>query len=194
MHSYRIWISILVGFGVFLSTVSSEADDSAAPMKAGIIGLDAHALDWTRIVNDPKATGLLAEMTVVAGYPGGSPDIPQSMELLNRHVGPLREMGVQIVDSIDELIEKVDVVLLLSIDGRAHFEQVKPVFAAGKPVFIDKPIADSLAAAMKIFRLAEEQNVPCFTSSSLRFSKHTIDIRKNPKVGKVLGCDQYSPC
>ena len=133
-------------------------------------------------------------MIVVAGYPGGSPDIPQSMELLGKHIGPLREMGIQIVDSIEELLDKVDVVLVLSIDGRVHLEQAKPVFAAGKRVFIDKPIAASLADAMEIFRLAKVHNVPCFSSSSLRFAKNTIDIRKNPKVGEVLGCDQYSPC
>jgi len=76
------------------------------PLKAGIIGLDAHAMAWTKILNDPEAPGELGEMTVVVGYPGGSPDIPQSMELLERNVGPLRELGVEIVDSIDELLKK----------------------------------------------------------------------------------------
>ena len=194
MRLRRTWVGTLVGLGVFLSAVSGQADESPGPLKAGIIGLDAHALDWTRIINDPKATGALAEMTVVAGYPGGSRDIPQSMELLGKHVGPLREMGVKMVDSIDELVERVDVVLLLSIDGRAHLEQVKPVLDAGKPVFIDKPIAGSLADAMKIFRLAEEHNVPCFSSSALRFSGHTIDIGDDPRVGDVRGCDVYGPC
>ncbi len=194
MRWHWIRVSTLLGLGVLVFAVSGHADESAAPMKAGIIGLDAHALAWTRIINDPEATGMLSQMVIVAGYPGGSPDIPQSMELLNKQIGPLRELGVRIVNSIDELLDKVDVVLLLSIDGRAHLRQVKPVFAAGKPVFIDKPIADSLAGAMTIFRLAEEHNVPCFSSSSLRFSKHTVDIREDPRVGDVRGCDQYSPC
>ncbi len=124
MRWHWVWVSTLVGLGVFASAVSGHADESAAPIKAGIIGLDAHALAWTRIINDPKATGVLSQMIVVAGYPGGSPDIPQSMELLNKQVGPLRELGVGIVNSIDELLDEVDVVLLLSIDGRAHLKQV----------------------------------------------------------------------
>ncbi len=173
---------------------TSRADEPAGPMKAGIIGLDAHALPWTKIINDPKATGELAEMTVVVGYPGGSPDIPHSMGILNRSVEPIRNLGVEIVDSIDELLKKCDVVLLLSIDGRPHLEQAKPVFAAGKPVFIDKPIAGSLADAIEIFRLAKEHNVPCFSSSSLRFAAQTIGIRNDPKLGEVRGCDQYAPC
>lgn len=63
--------------------------------------MDAHALAWTKIINDPEATGELADMTVVAGFPGGSPDIPQSMELLRAQVEPVKKLGVELVNSID---------------------------------------------------------------------------------------------
>lgn len=170
------------------------ADEPSLPLKAGIIGCDAHALPWTKILNDPKASGELADMVVVAAYPGGSPDIPHSVELLNKSVGPMVELGVEMVDSIDELLTKVDVVMILSIDGRPHLAQARPVFEAGKPVFIDKPIAGSLTDGIKIFRLAKKHEVPCFSSSSLRFAKRTIDIRDDPKLGEVVGCDQFAPC
>ena len=49
------------------------------------------------------------------------------------------------------LVLKVDVVLLESVDGRPHLEQVKPALEAKKPVFIDKPVAGSLADAIQIF-------------------------------------------
>lgn len=173
---------------------SAQAAEPTLPLKAGIIGMDAHALPWTKIINNPDATGELADMKIVAGFPGGSPDIPQSMELLERSVKPVSEMGVEIVDSIDELLKKVDVVMILSIDGRAHLEQAKPVFEAGKTVYIDKPIAGSLAEAIAIFRMAKEHNVPCFTSSSLRFAERTLNIRKDPALGELVGCDQYAPC
>jgi len=163
------------------------------PIRVGIIGMDAHALPWTQIVNHPKVTGELAEMRIVAGYPGGSPDLPASMEILHNSVEPCRKLGVEIVGSIDELLSKVDAVLLLSIDGRTHLPQAKPVFAARKPVFIDKPIANSLADAMTIFRLAREHNVPCFTSSALRVAPSTVAMRNDPNVGEVRGCDAYSP-
>ena len=57
----------------------------------------------------------------------------------------LRGMGVEIVDSIPKLLEKVDVVLLESVDGRIHLREALPVIEAGKPLFIDKPMASSLA-------------------------------------------------
>jgi len=194
MHYYCKFIAVLIALCVLAPGTPGRADKPNAPIQAGIIGLDAHGLPWTQIINDPKATGELADLKVVAAYPGGSPDIPQSMELLQQRLEPVRKLGVEIVPSIDALIEKVDVVLILSIDGRKHLEQAKPVFAAGKRVFIDKPIAGSLADAIRIFRLAKQYHVPCFSSSSLRFAKRTIGIRDDPHLGEVLGCDQYSPC
>jgi hypothetical protein len=85
-------------------------------------------------------------------------------------------------------------VLLESVDGRPHLEQVRPVIAEGKPVFIDKPMAGNLADVIEIFRLAKENNVPCWSSSSLRFSPGIIGMRENDEVGQVLGCDAFSPC
>ena len=145
------------------------ADGLSAPLRAGIIGVDAHALPWTRILNDPQATGELADMVVVAAFPGGSPHITQSMELLKKLQGPVAELGVEMVDSIEQLLSKVDVVMVLSIDGGAHLEQVRPVIAAGKPLFVDKPMAGNLADVIEIYRLARANNVPCWSSSSLRY-------------------------
>lgn len=170
------------------------ATSQAEPIKAGIIGIDAHANSWTKIINNPEAAGELADLTVVAAYPGGSPDIPQSMELLEKAREPMIAAGVEMVDSIDALIEKVDVVMILSIDGRPHLEQAKPVFEAGKTLFIDKPIAGTLADAIRIFRLGKEHKVPVFTSSSLRFAEGALNIHKDPKLGEIVGAEVYSPC
>jgi predicted dehydrogenase len=101
---------------------------------------------------------------------------------------------VEIVESIEELCGKVDGVLLESVDGRPHLEQVRPVIAAGKPVFVDKPMAGSLADVMEMFRLAEEHDVPCWSSSSLRFAPGIIGMRNDSEIGEVMGCDAYGPC
>ena len=194
MISKSIQSAVVAACLLCVLSLATRAEEPAARLKAGIIGMDAHALPWTKILNDPQVSGELAEMVVVAAFPGGSPDIPQSMELLKSQVEPARALGVEIVDSIDALLEKVDVVLLLSIDGRTHLEQVRPVFAAGKPVFVDKPIAASLVDAIKIFQLAEEHDVPCFSSSSLRYAKQTANVRSDLRLGELVGCDQYAPC
>src|SRR5205823_6934969 len=132
---------------------------------------------------------------VVAAYPGGSQDIPESRDRLDKFTTTLRDkFGVEIVRSIDELLKKVDVVLLESVDGRPHLKQALPVLKARKPLFIDKPVAGSLADAVQIFQLAKETNTPCFSSSSLRFSPGILGMRHNPKVGDVVGCDAWGPC
>ena len=128
-------------------------------------------------------------------YPGGSPDIPSSRDRVAGYTKELHEKhGVEIVDSIDELLTKVDVVFLESVDGRPHLAQARPVFKARKPVFIDKPVAGTLADAIAIYELAKETGTPCFSSSSLRFSPGIAGMKTNAKVGDVIGCDAYGPC
>ncbi len=194
MHAKNVWLFMTTVLFLLTPSDGFAADRSSTPLKAGIIGCDAHALPWTKIINDPKAPGELADMVVVAAYPGGSQDIPSSLEILKNGVPGVEKQGVKIVGSIDELLSQVDVVMILSIDGRKHLEEVRPVFESGKRVFIDKPIAGSLEDAIAIFKLSKKHNVPCFSSSSLRYAKRTIGIRKDPKLGELVGCDQYAPC
>lgn len=188
------WI-LLVGLTLMGFDSSRSAGDEEKTLRAGIIGLDtSHAPAFAGLLNGPEATGELSGVKVVAAYPGGSPDIPSSADRVEGFTKQLAKMGVEIVPSIDELLEKVDVVLLESVDGRPHLEQAIPVLRAGKPVFIDKPVAGSLADAVAIFNLAEQLGVPCFSSSSLRFSKGILGMRDHEKVGRVLGCEARGPC
>jgi predicted dehydrogenase len=178
--------------GPLFSTLPAPADEPKE-LRVGIIGLDAHGLPFTEILNGPKKTGELAGLRVVAAYPGGSADVPASQEILRKSVEPVRKLGVEILDSVDAVLGRSDAVLILSIDGRAHLEQARATIAAGKPFFIDKPVAASLVDAIRIFELARQAGVPCFSSSSLRFSQGFYGMRDNKAVGEVLGCDAYGP-
>lgn len=160
-----------------------------APLAIGIIGLDtSHVVAFTERLNDPEATGEIATMRVVAGYPGGT-DIPASADRVAGFTERLRGMGVEIVDSIETLLEQVDVVLLESVDGRVHLEQARLVIEAGKPLFIDKPLAGSLVDVIAIDDLAKKHDVPWFSSSSLRFG---ADLPAD--IGEVRGCAAWGPC
>lgn len=183
---------LVVGLVVVLS-LSAGAQAGSDVFRIGMIGLDtSHVIAFTKVLNDP-AKGFGCK--VVAGYPGGSPDVHSSASRVEGYTKQLRDnYGLEIVDSIEELCERVDGVLLESVDGRPHLSQVKPVIAAGKPVFIDKPMGGSLADVIEIFRLAKENDVPCWSSSSLRYSPGIISMRDKPEVGQVLGCDAFSPC
>jgi hypothetical protein len=179
---------------VAMSAHVAGAAEPTGRIRAGLIGLDtSHAIAFTDLLNNPKATGELAEMTIVAGYPGGSPDLPISSSRVKSYTEQLHGKGVEIVDSIDELLKRVDVVLLTSVDGRVHLAQARQVIEAGKPLFIDKPMADTLADAMRIFRLAKEKNVPCFSASSLRFCSGFQAARNGTaSIGEVRKCTAWS--
>ncbi len=185
---------LLAGCWAVLSSVAAAGKPKL--IRVGIIGLDtSHVVAFTKILNNPKNEGELAGFKVVAGFPGGSADIPSSRDRVAGYTKQLKEQfGVEIVDSIDDLLKKVDAVLLESVDGRPHLEQVLPVLKAGKRVFIDKPVAASLADALRIFAAAKEHKTPVFSSSALRFSTGIAGARNNPKIGKVVGCVAYSPC
>lgn len=177
-----------------LSATAVRAEDKR-PIRAGIIGLDtSHSTAFTKLFNDPAASGDIADVKIVAAFPGGSADIESSHNRIAEITKQIAAMNVKIVDSIPALLEQVDVVLLESVDGRPHLEQARPVFKAQKPMFIDKPLAGSLADAIAIDELGKKYKVPWFSSSSLRYSPGTVAAIKDPKVGQIIGCDAWSPC
>ncbi|MDH3245224.1 MAG: Gfo/Idh/MocA family oxidoreductase [Saprospiraceae bacterium] len=156
----------------------------------GIIGLDtSHAPAFTRIFNNPQFE---ANFRVTHAYPHGSLDIESSTSRIPRYTEEMREMNVEVVDSIDELLGQVEKALLLTNDGRRHLEQARQVFAAGKTMFIDKPLAASLSDVRTILREADQHQVPVFSASSLRFAPSTQAIA-NGSIGKVIAADIYSP-
>ncbi len=180
---------------LFLMAASPGIADDERPLRAGIIGLDtSHAPAFTQLLNGPEATGELAGVKIVAAFAGGSPDIPSSADRVADFTKKVSELGAEIVPSIGALIDKVDVVLIESVDGRPHLQQALPVLKVKKPLFIDKPVAGSLADAIAIFEIAERQGVPCFSSSSLRFSKGILGMRDDARVGQVTGCEARGPC
>ncbi len=169
-------------------------DELTMPIRVGFIGLDSsHCTAFTEILNREGNTGDLAGVRVVAAFPGGNPNFPLSRDRVQGYTEQMRSMDVEIVDSIESLLTKVDVVVLGSVDGSQHLAQIEPVFRAGKPVFIDKPLAHNLADALKIQQLGKKYDVPWFSASALRFQEklQTLMKNRNDVLGDVVGCDSF---
>src|SRR4051794_16976384 len=161
--------------------------------RVGIIGLDtSHSVAFTRSLNAPDKAAELKGYKVIAAYPNGSKDIESSVKRIPGYIEDVKKLGVEIVDSEDELINKSDFVLLETNDGRPHLEQAMRVIKAKKPLFVDKPVAASLADVISIYAAAKHNNVPIFSASSLRYMESVQDVVKG-KVGAVLGADTFSP-
>lgn len=184
--------SLAAGAGMISpAAVSGQDREAIAGKRVGIIGLDtSHSEVFSRLINrdEPGMKGF----KVTAAYPHGSRDIPSALKMKPGIIKAVKDMGIRIVDSIDELLKEVDVVLLESNDGKVHAGQALPVFKAGKRVFIDKPLASSLAQVRAIFEASGEYGAPMFTSSALRFD---VNVQKvaGGAIGKITGADVYTP-
>lgn len=181
-------------FVLAIATTVSAAESPAwatQDLRAGIIGTDTSHV--------PAFAGQFQahpewRIKVVAAFKGGSPDLPTSADRVEGFAKTIHDKnGVEIVGSIEELLQKVDVVLLESVDGRPHLAQATPVLKAGKRLFIDKPLAASLADARKIVQLSRETGTPFFSCSSYRYHPDIPRLRDNPGVGKVSQVQASSP-
>ena len=119
------------GAALGLASVAVAAEPpgwATKDLRAGIIGTDTSHV--------PAFTGVFHKhpewrVKVVAAYKGGSADLPDSANRVEKFAAEIHEkFGVEIVESIDALLAKVDVVLIESVDGRPHLAQARPVLKA----------------------------------------------------------------
>ena len=177
---------------VMFAAVAAVAVSASAEIKIGMIGLDtSHSPKFVKIINVDKPAEV-AGMRVVAAYPWGSRTIKSSYERIPAYTEQVKSNGVEIVDSIDKLIEMSDFICLETNDGREHLWQAEKVFKAGKPVFIDKPLAHNLKDALAIYELGKKYNAKYFSCSSLRYGE-VVQNARNGKYGKVCTMCLTSP-
>ena len=163
-------------------------------IRVGIIGLSVHSADFTEILNAANAQSEGFQSKVVAiHHPRGNEDVEFSEEQLRNFSERIQEKGVFKVTSIPEVLEGVDAVMLLTNDGRPHLDQLLPVLKAGKPVYIDKPLAENLQNVLRIFQEAEKYGVNVFSSSALRYGPQNQEFKEGKLVGTVLGAHTYGP-
>ncbi|WP_103994543.1 Gfo/Idh/MocA family protein [Paenibacillus sp. UNC499MF] len=164
-------------------------------LRIGMIGLDtSHAVEFTKLLNDPGHPWHVPGGRVVLAYPGGSEDFELSRSRVEGFTAKLRdEYGVEIADSPAAVAAACDAILLESADGRVHAEQFRQIAPYGKPVFVDKPLAVSLRDAREIADLAERHGAALLSSSSLRFAEGLTEAMRAQETGAVTGADCFGP-
>jgi hypothetical protein len=167
---------------------------TAADLRIGMIGLDtSHVTQYLGIINDPQNKDHVPGGKIVAGFKGGSPDVESSRSRVDNFTKTaVEKYGVKLYDTIEELAQNVDAILILSVDGRPHLDQFRRTLAAKKPVFIDKPLAGSLKDALEIARLSRESDTPVFSSSSLRFASD-LPQHKMDKTAQIMSAFSFGP-
>lgn len=160
-----------------------------AVVRVGVIGLDtSHSIAFTRHLNVTREKPEYQDFRVVAAVVRGSRDIVSSTNRYPKYTAQMREMGVEIVPDVASLLGRVDAVLLETNDGREHYAQAAEVFRAGKPCFIDKPLAHDLVDSVRIVDLARKTGAKFFTSSAIRYVKAIRQVKADGLEVRGMDC------
>ncbi|MGG3914454.1 Gfo/Idh/MocA family protein [Rossellomorea vietnamensis] len=163
-------------------------------LKIGMVGLDtSHAVAFTRLLNDPEDLHHVRGGKVVKAFPGGSPHLELSASRIEKFTEGVRGYGVEIVDSLEEAVEGTDAILLESVDGAVHLEQVRKLIVYQKPIFIDKPFCLDTNDAVEMVRLGERHHTPIMSTSALRFAEALRKVAGRRELGEIIGADCFGP-
>lgn len=170
------------------------------PIKLGVIGMspgNGHPYSWSAIFNgyDPKVMETC-----------GFPVIPRYLEkqqfpkdaisdakvthvwaqnkAITSHIAKAALIG-NVVDHYTDMVGEVDGVLLARDDAETHYEFAAPFLEAGIPVYVDKPLALTVAEAR---RLLDLQQYPgqLFSCSALRYAKEfQLSDAERAQIGRL---------
>lgn len=128
---------------------------------------------------------------VVAAWPGDSKMMP---ERIPEYEAQMRGFGIEMVGSSEELIDKIDAVMVVTQQGSRHLERARPFLARGMPTFIDKPFAATLEQAAEIIALSRAHHAPLMGCSALRYDPTIIEaLRRQDEWGPIFSADIYVP-
>ena len=105
--------------------------------------------------------------------------------------------GLTLCQTIEELIEKSDALVVLSPDNVEMKEELSRLaLMSGKRTYIDKTFAPDKKTAEAMFALGEQYGTPCYSSSALRYAdEYQPFLDKQVKTMSMWGSgdvDTYS--
>ncbi|NLM77913.1 MAG: Gfo/Idh/MocA family oxidoreductase [Ruminococcaceae bacterium] len=147
------------------------------PLRIALIGLDtSHAIEFPRRMQAPdcqpelRVEGLRATTCLRFLTPFTNKDI------LDQRQAQLEAWGVKVTASFDEAVADCDAIMIEVNDPALHWTYFEKCAALGKPIFLDKPLADTYANGKRIVELARKLNLPVLSASSLRFADALSEV------------------
>lgn len=101
------------------------------------------------------------------------------------------EYGYKHFDSIDELINAVDVIDIVT-PTISHFDVAKQTIEAGKHVFIEKPITNTFEEANELIQLLKKHNVKGQVGHVERFNPAFISVKEKIKEPMFIEAHRLS--
>ena len=156
-------------------------------IKLGVLDFDtSHVVEFSRRLNHK---GIAEDQwvegaQVVIGCPGESQIAPEQVPVYRKQIEAL---GIPIVERPEDMIGKVDGMMIESQQGSVHLRRARPFLEAGIPCYIDKPFTCGVADARQLIELAEKQKLPMFSSSSLRYAPELVRIPRGSQARQYPG-------
>ena len=151
----------------------------SSEIKVGVVGLDtSHSVEFIRRMQAPdcpadqRVTGLRATVCMRFETPF------QDKAGLDGRQKILEGWGVKVTESFEETVANCDAVMLEINDPAYHVESFQKAAALGKPIYLDKPLADTIANGKKIAALAKSKGLKVMSSSSLRYVPALLEACK----------------
>lgn len=111
---------------------------------------------------------------------------------VSQHIAAAARIA-HIVDRVDEMIGEVDAVLLARDDAENHEALATPILEAGLPIYIDKPLALSVAAAQRLYA-RQRRPGQIFTCSAMRYARELqLDAKDASMIGNLVYVDACAP-
>ena len=160
-------------------------------VKVAIIGLDtSHSIEFPRRMQAPDC----ADYVKVEGMRAVSclrfPTPFCDERALDEGQKKLEGWGIEVTTVFEEAVADCDAIMLEINDPAPHLEYFKKCADLGKPIFLDKPLADTIENGRAICDLAKRKGLRVFSASSLRFVKalgECCDRMPNPMFAAMYG-------
>ena len=141
-------------------------------IRVAVIGLDtSHSVELPRRMQAPdcpeqnKVEGLRAVSCLRFETPF------TNKQVLDERQQQLEAWGIAVTEDFDEAVSDCDAIMIEINDPSYHLDYFKKCMNYNKPIFLDKPLADSYESGKAIYDLAKENNIKVLSSSPLRYSQ-----------------------
>ena len=139
-------------------------------IRVALIGLDtSHTAEFSRRMpaNGLRPTRCLAFVTPF-----------QNADGIAERTRTLEGMGIEVTDDFDRAVGDCDAVMVEINDPSLHLEYFRRCAGLGKPVFVDKPLADTIANGRAMAEIAAKNGTNWFSCSPLRFEPALLEALK----------------
>ena len=164
--------------------------NSAAVKRLGVVGIDSsHFPEFTR-----RIYALHRQADTPCGVTHYWSDGRHQMRAddVAKWRSDAEALGVRPAASHAAMLDEVEGVLVLAVDGHRHLDLARPSLERGLPTYVDKPLTCDLASARRLLELSRRHNTPCYSASSLRFAVE-VEALDRAALGRIVAIDAVGP-